>query len=902
MITVIQNKDLYIIHFKYDPDIITLVKQVTGRRYDANHKYWTIPVDKLGLLINQFRGTPYEYQIQVYSAEYINENATLDATKKIPDIDLSGIPLYVKDGEHLFQHQLDFMKYAIDRQRRGITSGFILADQPGCIAGDMKVRIQESGKSYTRDCTLANAYKLYRKGVQFRIKTMSNGRFVYMPVKEVAYTGVKRVVKLSAGSYELVCTPDHQIYSERGWIEVENLHVGDKVYLNGDYYTCPMCGTSENIITYKYSKFRGLCKSCMYRSRNGSKYKDDEIHKVITKDGYVMLLGVPIRTSPLYTVHSKGHTGGVLEHHYVWYQHTGHIIDTTKEVIHHKNHIRTDNRIENLELMLIQEHMQLHTDVATANLPQNITEEFYYCKGHKTWVVPHLIEITSIQNFDETHVYDVSIDHPDIHNFVANNFIVHNCGKTLEAMNLALYNQRFNNVKHCLIIACVNSAKYNWIYDIEKHTNGKHKPYLLGSRMKRNGTIRLEGSSADKLQDLMIGRMYSKAEGDPLPFFLVINIEAFHYRQKRRYPIRERLTTLLNKGYISMVILDECHRGLSPTSKQGRQVLQLKEDTAEAKVEWLPMTGTPIVNKPTDVFSPLKLVDGHRYTNYMNWCQHFCIYGDLGTRELLAYKNIPELKRMLQGNMLRRLKSEVLDLPPKIHTIEYVENTPYQEKLYQGIVEDTLAHKAEILSAPNPVVKFLRLRQVTGSPEIVDKSLVVNKAYLTKNAKMARLLDLVDTIISCGEKVIIYSNWVEPLRTMYKFLAVKNKVCVFTGTMKPEDCEKNKQMFIQDPDHKIIIGTIGKLGVSHTLNVANNIIFYDLPWNPAIMTQAEDRGHRPGTVSTVNIYCLISRGSADEQVYNIIVNKDGISKYIVDDELSFENNPELFDLLLRGGI
>ena len=607
MITVIQNKDLYIIHFKYDPDIISLVKQVTGRRYDANHKYWTIPVDKLGLLINQFRGTPYEYQIRVYSAEYINENATLDATKKIPDIDLSGIPLYVKEGEHLFQHQLDFMKYAIDRQRRGINSGFILGDEPGT-------------------------------------------------------------------------------------------------------------------------------------------------------------------------------------------------------------------------------------------------------------------------------------------------------GKTLEAMNLALYNQRFNNVKHCLIIACVNSAKYNWIYDIENHTNGQHKPYLLGSRMKRNGTIRLEGSSADKLQDLMMGRMYSKAEGDPLPFFLVINIEAFHYRQKRRYPIRERLTTLLNKGYIGMVILDECHRGLSPASKQGRQVLQLKEDTAEAKVEWLPMTGTPIVNKPTDVFSPLKLVDGHRYTNYMNWCQHFCIYGDLGTHEILAYKNIPELKSMLQGNMLRRLKSEVLDLPPKIHTIEYVENTPYQEKLYQGIVEDTLSHKAEILSAPNPVVKFLRLRQVTGSPEIVDKSLVVNKAYLTKNTKMARLLDLVDTIVSSGEKVIIYSNWVEPLRTMYKFLAVKNKVCVFTGTMTPADCEKNKQMFIQDPDSKIIIGTIGKLGVSHTLNVANNIIFYDLPWNPATMTQAEDRCHRPGTVSTVNIYCLISRGSVDEQVYNIIVNKDGISKYIVDDELSFENNPELFDLLLSGGI
>ena len=336
----------------------------------------------------------------------------------------------------------------------------------------------------------------------------------------------------------------------------------------------------------------------------------------------------------------------------------------------------------------------------------------------------------------------------------------------------------------------------------------------------------------------------------------------------------------------------------SATSKQGRQLLNLKRDTAGAKVEWLPMTGTPIVNKPTDVFTPLKLVDGHNYTNYQNWCQHFCVYGGFGNHEILTYKNIPELKQRLQKNMLRRLKSDVLDLPPKIHTIEYVENTPYQEKLYQGVVADTLSHKFEILSSLNPMVKFLRLRQVNGSPELIDNTLTVDKSYLTKNAKMARLVDLVDAIIANGEKVVIFSNWVETLRTIYKFLALKYKVCCYTGTMKPEDCEKNKQMFIQNPDCKIIIGTVGKLGTSHTLTVANNVIFYDLPWNPATMEQAEDRCHRTGTTSTVNIYSIITKGTADEMVYNIIVNKDGISKYIVDNELSFKDHPELFDLLL----
>ena len=601
MITAVQNQDTYIIRFQYDPEIVKLIKSVPGRLYVPDHKYWTIPLARLGFLISQLKGTPYENLLQIYSAEDINENATLDSTTQIPDVDLANIPLYVENGSHLFQHQLDFMKFAINRQHNGLYSGFILADEMGL-------------------------------------------------------------------------------------------------------------------------------------------------------------------------------------------------------------------------------------------------------------------------------------------------------GKTIEAMNLALYNKKFNKIKHCLIVACVNSAKYNWIFDIEKHTNGEYHPYLLGSRLKRDGTVK-EGGSADKLKDLMCGHMYGKKECDPLPFFLVMNIEAFHYRQDRRYVIRERLTTLINKGYIGMVICDECHRGISATSKQGRQMLKLKKDTIGTRVEWLPMTGTPIVNKPTDVFVPLKLVDGHTYNNYNTWCQNFCVYGGFGNHDIITYKNIPQLKEMLQGNMLRRLKSEALDLPPKIHTVEYVENTDYQAKLYADVLADTLSHRSEILSALNPMTKLLRLRQVNGSPELIDQHLSVDKSYLAKNSKLIRLLELVETIVDNHEKVVIFSNWVESLRTVYKFLALKYKVCCFTGTMKPDDREKHKHTFITNPEYQIMIGTVGALGTSHTLTVANNVIFYDLPWNPATMEQAEDRCHRASTTSTVNIYSIITKDTVDEKVYKLIQNKDGIAKYIVDNELSFRNNPELFDLL-----
>lgn len=606
MITVVQSGDVYIVRFPFDRNIIAIVKNVPGRQWDPNHKYWTIPLDRLGFLIAQIKGSQYESMLQVYSNEHINQNAAIDPnpTATIPKIDISKLHLYVQEGKYIFDHQKDFMRYAIDRQQHGLFSGFILADQQGL-------------------------------------------------------------------------------------------------------------------------------------------------------------------------------------------------------------------------------------------------------------------------------------------------------GKTIQAMNLALYNKKYNKLKHCLIIACVNSAKYNWIDDIKKHTNGEYVPYLLGSRLKRDGTVRTDASSIEKLEDLKCGHMYGKKDCPPLPFFLLTNIESFHYRKDRHYPIRERLTTLLNNGYIGMVILDEVHRNCSASSRSGKQLLKLKKDCT-AKVEWLPMTGTPIVNKPTDVFIPLKLVDGHTFKDYRSWCQNFCIYGGFGGYDIIGYKNIPQLKQMLQSNMLRRLKKDVLDLPPKLHTIEYVENTPYQDKLYQKVLQDTIAHRADILGAANPMVKLLKLRQVNGSPELIDNSLVVDSSYITKNSKMAKLVELVNMILDNGEKVVIFSNWVESLRTIYRFLARDNTVLSYTGTMKQDDREAHKRRFIEDPECKILIGTIGALGVSHTLTVANNVIFYDLPWNPGTMEQAEDRCHRTGTVSTVNVYSIITKDTVDEKVYKLIQDKDGVSKYIVDNQLSFKNHPELFDLLFGG--
>lgn len=472
-------------------------------------------------------------------------------------------------------------------------------------------------------------------------------------------------------------------------------------------------------------------------------------------------------------------------------------------------------------------------------------------------------------------------------------------GKSLSVCNVALYMKQKYNFNHCLIIACVNSAKYNWLEDIEKHTNGFEVPYLLGTRLKRDGTERLSGSGKEKYADLATLSKYGKGE-ENLPYFIVTNIESIQYSEGQKYLLEQKLIELINSGYINMIAVDEIHRNASMTSRQGKLLLDVKKKTG-SNAMWIPMTGTPIVSKPTDVFLPLRLIDGHSSSSFYMWCQEYCIYGGFNNHDIIGYKNIGKMKSMLMPNMLRRLKKDILDLPPKIHYTEYIDNSDIQRRMYSKLLSEarTKADTKEKIQAMGGA-NMLKLRQINGSPELVDNTIDINaKGYLSKNAKLKRLLELVDDILEDpDEKIVLFSNWVEPLRTIHHFLSKKYKICCYTGTMKQDVRQKHKEAFMKDPERRIIIGTVGAMGTSHTLTAARNVIFYDCPWNPSDMEQCEDRCHRPGTTNSVNVYKLIVRDTVDEVVNNILDKKEATSKFIVDNQIDIEHNPELMNMIL----
>lgn len=605
MVNVVQKGMEYEIRFPYNQEIIDIVKSVPGRRWVPESKCWTLPLARLGFLIASFKGTKYEHELVIQSAERIDIDESLDPSKSIPNVNISDADLYVEEGSKLFKHQIDSIKYDKYRWENGLRSGFILADQPGT-------------------------------------------------------------------------------------------------------------------------------------------------------------------------------------------------------------------------------------------------------------------------------------------------------GKTLTVLNIAMYHKKKYGSKHCLIIACVNSAKYNWRDDIIKHSNETIEPYILGSRLRRDGSIRYEGSGKEKFDDLKTMKMYGDENGQDLPYFLIINIEAIgRTKLGKTHIITEQIINLVNSKEIGVIALDEIHRNASMTSEQGKQLMQIKKKIdSGVSVDWIPMTGTPIKSRPTDAFLPLRLVGAHDYTSYYNWCEYFCIKGNF--KEIIGYKNIDKLKNMLQPNMLRRLKKDILDLPEKMHNTIYVENTLYQHKLYEKVREGLFSQIGSIKKSVNPLAQLIKLRQVNGSPELVDtETQFTESTYLKCNAKLAELLRLVEEITEDGSKVVVFSNWVEPLRTLYKYMSKQYKVCCYTGTMPNEDRELHKKAFINNPEYKIMLGTVGALGTSHTLTVAHNVIFYDEPWNPCDIEQCEDRCHRPGTSQTVNIYTLITQGTIDETVHEILHKKEGVATFMVDNKLDVKKHPELLNMFLQ---
>lgn len=436
-------------------------------------------------------------------------------------------------------------------------------------------------------------------------------------------------------------------------------------------------------------------------------------------------------------------------------------------------------------------------------------------------------------------------------------------GKTKQSIDIAV--SRRGKFKHCLIVCCVNGLKWNWQDEVEKHSDEKSK--ILGEYITRNGN-RVIGSLKERTEELRRGCD---------EFFLITNIETL--RDKN---FRAATKELCDSGEIGMVIVDEIHKCKNPTSLQGQALNYL------TSYYRLGLSGTPLMSSPEDVYAILKWMgeEAHSFTDFK---EHYCVLGGYGGYEIMGYKNLNELRDRLDKVMLRRKKDDVLDLPPKVRSTEYVQMPADQLAIYNEVLTSIRQNIDKIRLLPNPLVETIRLRQTTGYPGILSTK-------VTKSAKLDRMVEIVEEAVENGDKCIIFSNWTQVINPAYEMLKkLGYKPALITGEV--DDTQAEKSRFMTDEKCKVILGTTSAMGTGYTLTAGRTVIFLDSPWTRAEKDQAEDRAHRIGTTGTVSIITIVCKDTIDEKIEKIVQSKGLLSDMIVD-KMDVTTELELLDLLI----
>jgi len=257
-------------------------------------------------------------------------------------------------------------------------------------------------------------------------------------------------------------------------------------------------------------------------------------------------------------------------------------------------------------------------------------------------------------------------------------------------------------------------------------------------------------------------------------------------------------------------------------------------------------------------------------------------------KQQTGYKNLNELYEKLKPLYIRRLKKDVLDLPPKIYETREVKLKPQQQKLYDRMKEDMkimiegMDARELQFKAPTLLVQLLRLSQIADG--FITDPLVDGVTWLSENAKLSCIDELVDELTLEDNKCVIWSRFVPMVKKLYERYKEKYNAVYITGSVKMDDRADMIDKFQNDPTSKVFIGQIQSGGIGITLTAANYEIFVDKAFlSPSYILQAEDRCHRISQTKTVVIISIVAKNTVDEKWESLIKEKRKVAEHLLGD-------------------
>jgi SWI/SNF-related matrix-associated actin-dependent regulator 1 of chromatin subfamily A len=321
---------------------------------------------------------------------------------------------------------------------------------------------------------------------------------------------------------------------------------------------------------------------------------------------------------------------------------------------------------------------------------------------------------------------------------------------------------------------------------------------------------------------------------------------------------------LLVNAKFDLAIVDEAHYISNATANRTRLLNDVLDQIPKV---WL-LTGTPMTSRPINYFNLLKIVESPLTLNWQSYVRRYCkgYQFNVGNRKVWntsGASNLDELRERTKNIVLRRMKTDILDLPEKIVTPVFVE---LSSKMYDEELEE-----------------FTRITNDKKNDETISVTLnrLMKIRQLIAYEKIPYTCELIDKCIEQGKKVIVLTNFTMSLDMIHE--KYKKNSVTLDGRMNKDKRQENVDRFQTDDKIKVFIGNIKAAGVGITLTAAEVVIMNDLSFVPADHSQGEDRAYRYGQKNSVLVYYPVFENTIEKIIYNILQKKKNVIDQVMGD-------------------
>ncbi|AWB82139.1 ATP-dependent helicase [Corynebacterium yudongzhengii] len=328
------------------------------------------------------------------------------------------------------------------------------------------------------------------------------------------------------------------------------------------------------------------------------------------------------------------------------------------------------------------------------------------------------------------------------------------------------------------------------------------------------------------------------------------------------------------------VVLDEAQAIKNSTTRASRSVRAMRSRHRIA------LTGTPVENRLTEMRSILDFVNPGVLGSASFFRNHFARPIERNKNEEMAER----LRRLTAPFILRRLKTDttiINDLPEKTEQIITVEMTAEQAALYKALtdsVQKELKEREGIGRKGLVLATITRIKQICNHPAhyLADGSAVAPRGK-HRSGKVAELVRLLDMAVENNQRVLIFTQYRAFGDILKPYLSERygTDIPFLHGGVSKNARDKMVERFQADDGPLAMLLSLKAGGTGLNLTAASMVIHLDRWWNPAVENQATDRAFRIGQESNVAVYKMITTGTLEESIQDILDGKTELAGAVV---------------------